>query len=87
MPLKVARVVISLECLEQALGLNISDICICQASVDYTHYGNYGLQLLLEGEGLSDVFCVTEGKKIREATLLLTKHGDGTSRTEIKAVS
>lgn len=81
--MKAAVVTFDTLIIKQLLGLDLTDINVVDAQVDYGIWQRPVLRLVLAGEGLSNEFTVQEGDKISEGVIIIhTVH----TQTEIRKV-
>jgi len=68
---KAVRISIDTRMLQEALGIQTSDIGIYHAQIDNSSYGMPMLEIYLTGEGLSDTFIVSEGDRVKRGEIIL----------------
>ena len=71
---KAVRVDIDAVMLQEALGIQDSEIAVYHAQIDNGIYGRPILQLYLTGEGLPDTFTVSEGSPVKSGQIILYHH-------------
>jgi hypothetical protein len=79
--MRVARLVLSLPMLEQALGIEGQGLHLCYAAIDCTYFKNHRLVLLVEGDGLPEEFSVTDGQEIQSGEMVIRNRGTGRETT------